>query len=148
MKHVFCTTNRKGWQGSLCCGIDKDKRRVSYSRRGAVVNWWEPLSLPLNSWQRRMSSIHPLSVEEWKRCFAFFPVPWKDSLLYSLCAAVGHRAAHVFNQSQLWPRVPRLPARSAPLFHKNQEDSHPTRNGVKSTFVGQVGFPLRAQPDA
>lgn len=31
---------------------------------------------------------------------------------------------------------------------ENQGDSHPTANGVKSTFVGQVRFPLRAHPDA
>lgn len=148
MKHVFCTTNRKGWRGSLCCGINEDKRRVSYSRRGAVVNWWKPLSLPLNSWQRRMFSIHPLSVEEWKSCFAFCPRPLERlTPLQPLCCCWS-QGCTCFNQSQLWPRVPRLPARSAPLFHRNQEDSHPTRNGVKSTFVGQVGSPLRAQPDA
>lgn len=34
------------------------------------------------------------------------------------------------------------------LLLLNQGDSHSTSSGVKSTFVGQVGSPLRAQPDA
>jgi len=52
-----------------------------------------------------------------------------------------------FHPRQLWPSVTRFSARSAPLFGINQGDSHP-RNWVKSTFVGQVGSPLRTQPDA
>lgn len=78
-----------------------------------------------------------------KTCF----FPWKDSVLFSLCVPAPQRAAHVSTRASLTPSH-RLSAHSAPLLHTNQGDSHPRRNGVKSTFVGQVGSPLRAQPDA
>lgn len=90
-KNIFCTTRE-----TLCWKINKQKMQFSYCRRGAVVNWWKLLSFPLNSWQRRMFSIHPLGVEERKKLFFF---PWKYSVLYSLCVSAPRRAAHVFTRA-------------------------------------------------
>lgn len=92
--------------------------------------------------------LHPSSAwKSGKLPRVFFPPPGNTQ---SSAAAVllSRSGLHMFKPAPARTRLPRLPPRSAPLFHTNQAESHPRRNGVKSTFVGQVGSPLRAQPDA